>query len=234
MPFDGTAQACSVVEGLQKLIAFFGTRSNWYRNRERHCETRGAHSYADGRMCLSGALASLRAEGVPDDVRRYVLYAIGSRTGWCGSIERFNQTTTHRGLMAVLREAHKIALIAAGVAPPPNRNCMWKIQVRPTPADAPVEVLLLDDLIWIYQNGRHPLSEAIYFCRTARGVRGDKTAKYLRRAFRHVPWTFGSVRSFDNLASPELLMGVLKYARELALQDFEKRARARDPLRIAA
>lgn len=247
MPFDGTTQELvASAEALMKLITFFENEANWYQ--DDYCRRRGRHSYPGGRMCLSGALARVCDEGAPNDVYRYVRQAIARRRpGRHETISAFNLSSNHSLLMAVLHEARALALIAMPPIATPQKQPSYvpKVEARPTPEDASVEVLLLDDLMSFFESqeserdqapGGSRLSQALYYFRKTRVVRGDKTSAYLRLAFRRVPWTFGGVRAFDARASREELLAVLHYARYLALDDADKRAAVakREELKVAA
>ena len=244
MPYDGTTQtAFASAEALLKLITFFGNRANWYQ--EDYCQSRGQHSYAGGRMCLSGALVRVIAEGAPDEVYRYLRQAIVRRYSRPQTIPEFNLRTSHSELMAVLHEARAMALIEVppAVTPQEQSPSLPQVEVMPTPDDAPAEVRLLDDLISFFESDESKrdqapagsrLSQALYYFRRTRAVRGDKTSSYLRRAFRRVPWTFGSIRRFDAWASREELLTMLRYARYLALEGAKKRSTERAQLKIAA
>src|ERR1700730_13169962 len=105
MPFDGLESR--IVSKLSELIDFFSDESNWYR--EEFCRRRGRHSYSGGQRCLSGAVGHAVACGAPDEIRLYVERAVKNRLGF-GSMELFNSTTSHAGLLAMLCEARDLAL----------------------------------------------------------------------------------------------------------------------------
>ena len=76
--------------------------------------------------------------------------------------------------------------------------------------------MLLSDLIAFFENQESriqmtprgvTLREAMQHFRTVRHIRGDGTAAYLRRAFRRMPWTFGSVKAFDARSGREEMLG---------------------------
>jgi hypothetical protein len=249
MPFDGLTYVRTAV-AISKLIRFFGNPANWHH--EDYCRQRGQHSYTGGRFCLSGALEAVTAAGAPD-VRRYVERVI-LRTRF-RSVDAFNAGATHDELLTVLcaaeAEVLKEAVAAKEALGPPEvtGNCSRSrnelAAMRPKAVDGPPEVALLDDLISFFEKpqsrpgGPHSgvrLSQALHHFRAARGVRGDKTAAYLRRALRGVPWTFGSVKTFDTRASREQMLAALQLARDVALEEAGKRepAAKREPLKIAA
>ena len=228
MPFDGL----DAVNGLARLVTFFSDQDHWYQ--EEYCRRRGAHRYEGGRMCLAGAVENLSGREAAHEVRTYIEGAIFRVTGRPHTLEGFNQSATHHRLMMVLRQAHTQALRSYA------RRAMAFPSGTPTPKDAPIEVFLLDDLISFYENPEArpgprrgvSLSRAIHHFRTARSARGDRTMKYLRRAFRGVAWTFGSVRAFDSVATREVMLGALRSAREMAITEMTPAAPA--VLKLAA
>ena len=221
MPYDGTTQtALTSAEALHQLIKFFANAANWYG--EDYCRRQGSHSYSRGRMCLGGALAKLCQQGAPDSIYRYVQEAIFRQTGRHDTLSSFNLRTTHGQLMEVLHEAHTMALFGTLPNTTAKETFIPKVKPRPTPADAPAEVILIDHLMSLFQGhdhelGRPTINQALRYFRSATGIHGDKTTYYLRRAFRRVPWTFGSTSAFDHQATHDQLIAMLQYARHLAL-----------------
>jgi hypothetical protein len=250
MPFDGPESA--VTEALDRLTTFFSDESNWYR--KEFCRRRGRHSYSKGRRCLSGAVGHAIACGAPEEIRLYVERAVKNRLGLeFGSMEFFNCTTSHAGLLAMLCEARDLASakprakrrrrkvveedpveVAARWAR--NRRISRRLlfSMKPTMSQwsRSGELALMDDMIAFFEkpksriSGFHSgatLNEVMQHFRSARGLRGDRTACYLRRAFRGTPWTFGSLRAFDMRSAREDILTVLALARELAVVDMDVR-----------
>jgi hypothetical protein len=63
------------------------------------------------------------------------------------------------------------------------------------------------------------LGQVLHYFRKARGLRGDNTVTYLRRGFRGMAWTFGSLKAFDARANRLEILNVLWRAQELAAAD---------------
>jgi hypothetical protein len=264
MPFDGAQRIIALrsVVALNTIITFFEREGHWQHDRFcRHVGRR--HTYAGGRMCLTGALEEARAEGAPNDVRRYVERSIRERTG-AESIEAFNAETNHENLVLMLIHARTLALIevwrleeiakvqaerdrAAGIEARRQREIAAAqgrfrsissnllASMKPTGFGASAEVALLNDLIGFFEKpASRPcgpasgvgLRQVMHHFRKARGRLDDLTTSYLRRAFRRIPWTFGTLKGFDARADREDMLNVLWRARELAEANIKPLRRA--------
>jgi hypothetical protein len=228
MPFDGSEPAQAVLV-MDKLIEFFSDEKRWFH--DEYCKSRGQHFYSRGRMCLSGALEHFRAElhSTHDRTQLYLLQAIRAKSK-LSTLEAFNGWTTHSVLLAVLRRARELAIDANARAIADDRSRCALRAMTPTSAFVTAETSLLADLIAFFERpeSRHQerdndltLLEAMHHFRAVRRVRGDRTASYLRRAFRRTPFTFGSLKAFDKRASRDQLLAVLFRAHSLALADVE-------------
>jgi hypothetical protein len=257
MPFDGRESA--VTEALDRLTTFFSDESHWYH--EEFCKRRGQHSYQNGQMCLGGAVMAEIEKGVPVELQVCIEAAIECRFRMITSLNLFNRMATHKGLLAVLTDAKRIALYGSKTTVElAARHAEWdkgkserqrkaeaERQKKQAAAERegrfgsmlllasmePTAVLgretgLIADMTAFFDDPKSrpcgpksgvKLGQVMNYFRKARGLRGDNTASYLRRAFRGMAWTFGSIKAFDSRANRLEILNVLRRARELAEAD---------------